>query len=61
MVRERAALVIYHDDGKTYEASRGPIGLGAQHQLIARLGPKAILSQDETRGDKSEIESRDRA
>jgi hypothetical protein len=30
-------LVVYHSDGKTHGDSRGEIGVGAQHQLIARL------------------------
>lgn len=31
-----AVLLVYHSDGKTHGAERGPIGVDAHHQLIAR-------------------------
>ena len=39
LTHANAVLVVYHSDGKTHGASRGPIGVGAQHELIARPAP----------------------
>ena len=36
LTHDNAVLVILDDDGKTYRAERGPIGVSVQHQLIAR-------------------------
>ena len=36
LTHDNAILVILNDDGQTHGASRGDIGVNAQHQLIAR-------------------------
>ena len=37
LTHSNAILVVYHGDGHTHGVSRGEIGIGAQHQLIARI------------------------
>lgn len=36
LTHANAILVVYHSDGKTHGISRGEIGIGAAHQMIAR-------------------------
>ena len=37
LTHANAVLLVYHSDGKTHGASRGAIGVTAQHQLIVRI------------------------